>query len=66
MRDWKDVRLGVGASSAMSFRFDMQGLRVVDRGRSTTNSSSRSPRTNVAGKGRDGPGPSASPGATAA
>lgn len=29
--DWKDVRLGVGASSAMSFRFDLQGLRVVDR-----------------------------------
>jgi hypothetical protein len=29
--DWKDVRLGVGASSAMSFRYDLQGLHVVDR-----------------------------------
>jgi len=29
--DWKDVRLGVGASSAMSFRFDLKGLRLVDR-----------------------------------
>ena len=29
--DWKDVRLGVGASSAMSFRYDLKGLRVVER-----------------------------------
>jgi hypothetical protein len=29
--DWKDVRLGVGASSAMSFRFDLKGLRMVER-----------------------------------
>ncbi|MBX3207073.1 MAG: DUF4139 domain-containing protein [Labilithrix sp.] len=29
--DWKDVRLGVGASSAMSFRFDLKGLRLVER-----------------------------------
>ncbi len=29
--DWKNVRLGVGASSAMSFRFDLKGLRRVDR-----------------------------------
>jgi hypothetical protein len=29
--DWKDVRLGVGASSAMSFRFDLMGLRLVER-----------------------------------
>ena len=29
--DWKDVRLGVGASSAMSFRFDLKGLRNVER-----------------------------------
>ena len=29
--DWKDVKLGVGASSAMSFRFDLQGLRHVQR-----------------------------------
>ena len=29
--DWKDVKLGVGASSAMSFRFDLKGLRLVDR-----------------------------------
>jgi hypothetical protein len=29
--DWKDVKLGVGASSAMSFRFDLQGLRHVER-----------------------------------
>lgn len=29
--DWKDVRLGVGASSAMSFRFDLRSVRVVER-----------------------------------
>ena len=29
--DWKDVKLGVGASSAMSFRYDLKGLRVVQR-----------------------------------
>lgn len=29
--DWKNVRLGVGASSAMSFRFDLKGLRLVER-----------------------------------
>ena len=27
--DWRDVKLGVGASSAMSFRFDLKGLRLV-------------------------------------
>ncbi len=29
--DWTSVRLGVGASSAMSFRFDLKGLRLVAR-----------------------------------
>jgi outer membrane protein OmpA-like peptidoglycan-associated protein len=29
--DWQNVKLGVGASSAMSFRFDLQSLRVVER-----------------------------------
>lgn len=29
--DWKDVKLGVGSSSAMSFRFDLKGLRLVER-----------------------------------
>lgn len=29
--DWRDVKLGVGASSAMSFRFDLKGLRLVAR-----------------------------------
>lgn len=29
--DWKDVRLGVGASSALSFRFDLKSLHNVDR-----------------------------------
>lgn len=29
--DWNNVRLGVGASSAMSFRYDLKGLRVVQR-----------------------------------
>ncbi|HEY8079993.1 MAG TPA: DUF4139 domain-containing protein [Labilithrix sp.] len=29
--DWRDVKLGVGASSAMSFRYDLKGLRVVQR-----------------------------------
>lgn len=29
--DWTNVRLGVGASSAMSFRYDLKGLRLVQR-----------------------------------
>jgi hypothetical protein len=29
--DWKDVRLGVGSSSALSFRFDLQSVRLVER-----------------------------------
>ncbi len=29
--DWQAVRLGVGASSAMSFRFDLRHIRVVER-----------------------------------
>jgi hypothetical protein len=29
--DWKGVRLGVGASSALSFRFDLRSVRVVER-----------------------------------
>src|SRR5512145_266332 len=29
--DWNSVRLGVGASSAMSFRFDLRHVRVVER-----------------------------------
>ena len=29
--DWRDVRLGVGASSALSFRFDLRSVRPVDR-----------------------------------
>jgi hypothetical protein len=29
--DWKAVKLGVGASSAMSFRFDLRHIRVVER-----------------------------------
>src|SRR5262249_7801468 len=29
--DWKDVRLGVGASSAMSFRYDLRSIREVAR-----------------------------------
>jgi len=29
--DWKDVRLGVGASSALSFRFDLRSVRIVER-----------------------------------
>ena len=29
--DWKNVRLGVGASSALSFRFDLRSVRVVER-----------------------------------
>jgi hypothetical protein len=29
--DWKSVRLGVGASSAMSFRFDLRSVRLVER-----------------------------------
>lgn len=56
--DWKDVRLGVGASSAMSFRFDMQGLRVVDReSLHDKQQFAQSARTNVAGKAAMGPVP---------
>ncbi len=29
--DWKNVRLGVGSSSALSFRFDLQSVRLVER-----------------------------------
>lgn len=29
--DWENVKLGVGSSSAMSFRFDLRGLRMVQR-----------------------------------
>jgi len=29
--DWTDVKLGVGSSSALSFRFDLQSVRLVER-----------------------------------
>lgn len=29
--DWQSVKLGVGASSALSFRFDLRSIRVVER-----------------------------------
>ena len=29
--DWNDVRLGVGSSSALSFRFDLRSIRLVER-----------------------------------
>jgi hypothetical protein len=29
--DWKQVKLGVGSSSAMSFRFDLRSVRTVER-----------------------------------
>jgi outer membrane protein OmpA-like peptidoglycan-associated protein len=29
--DWKNVKLGVGSSSAMSFRFDLRSVRMVQR-----------------------------------
>jgi hypothetical protein len=29
--DWKDVKIGVGSSSAMSFRFDLWSVRQVER-----------------------------------
>ena len=29
--DWQAVKLGVGASSALSFRFDLRSIRLVDR-----------------------------------
>jgi len=29
--DWHDVKLGVGSSSALSFRFDLRSVRLVDR-----------------------------------
>jgi outer membrane protein OmpA-like peptidoglycan-associated protein len=35
--DWSNVRLGVGASSALSFRFDLRSIRVVERETLQTN-----------------------------
>src|SRR6185369_4691957 len=29
--DWQSVKLGVGSSSALSFRFDLQSVRMVQR-----------------------------------
>lgn len=29
--DWNDVKLGVGSSSALSFRYDLQSVRLVER-----------------------------------
>src|SRR5262249_110147 len=29
--DWQDVQLGVGSSSALSFRFDLRSVRLVQR-----------------------------------
>ena len=29
--DWKDVRIGVGSTSALSFRYDLHSVRVVER-----------------------------------
>ncbi|MSP23791.1 MAG: DUF4139 domain-containing protein [Myxococcales bacterium] len=29
--DWKDVRVGVGSTSALSFRFDLHSVRLVER-----------------------------------
>jgi hypothetical protein len=29
--DWKGIRLGVGSSSALSFRYDLQSVRTVER-----------------------------------
>ncbi|HSQ66148.1 MAG TPA: DUF4139 domain-containing protein, partial [Polyangiaceae bacterium] len=29
--DWNDVKLGVGSSSALSFRYDLQSVRIVER-----------------------------------
>ncbi len=29
--DWRSVKLGVGSSSAMSFRFDLRSIRLVER-----------------------------------
>ncbi len=31
--DWKNVKLGVGSSSALSFRFDLRSVRLVERER---------------------------------
>ena len=35
--DWKSVKLGVGASSALSFRFDLRSIRLVERETLQTN-----------------------------
>ena len=29
--DWKDVRVGVGSTSALSFRYDLHSVRIVER-----------------------------------
>jgi hypothetical protein len=35
--DWKDVRVGVGSSSALSFRYDLWSVRLVERETLTSN-----------------------------
>lgn len=34
--DWKDIRVGVGSTSALSFRYDLHSVRLVERATLTT------------------------------
>ncbi len=59
--DWKNVKLGVGSSSALSFRFDLRSVRLVQRETlQTDNQFAMAPPTGGATYGQ-GQGPSQAP-----
>ena len=59
--DWKNVKLGVGSSSALSFRFDLRNVRLVQRETLQTNDQfAMAPPTGGATYGA-GQGPTAAP-----
>ena len=59
--DWKNVKLGVGSSSALSFRFDLRSVRLVQRETLQTNDQfALAPPTGGATYGQ-GQGPSQAP-----
>jgi hypothetical protein len=59
--DWKNVKLGVGSSSALSFRFDLRSVRLVQRETLQTNDQfAMAPPTGGATYGQ-GQGPTVAP-----
>ncbi len=59
--DWKNVKLGVGSSSALSFRFDLRNVRLVQRETLQTNDQfAMAPPTGGATYGA-GQGPTSTP-----